>query len=99
MSTSPRLMKTRIQLRRSTAEKWESDNPILAQGEPGWDSANGVLKIGDGFRSWNDLPILSSFSTIVSEFDGGDAQGVLDIDGGSAMTSFWDQEFDGGEAA
>lgn len=52
----PRLMKTRIQLRRSPASKWAEDNPVLAQGEPGWDTTNDIFKIGDGVTRWNDLP-------------------------------------------
>ena len=48
----------RIFLRRDTAANWAvtSPNPIiLAEGEPGFDTTNQILKIGDGVTAWNDL--------------------------------------------
>ena len=45
----------RIQLRRGTATEWSDVNPVLAVGEPGFDTSNGVLKIGDGAAAWNTL--------------------------------------------
>ena len=43
-----------IKLRRGTASDWSS-NPTLAQGEPGFDTTNNILKIGDGTTAWNSL--------------------------------------------
>lgn len=45
----------RIQLRRGTATEWSNVNPVLAVGEPGFDTSNGILKIGDGAANWNTL--------------------------------------------
>jgi hypothetical protein len=45
----------RIQVRRGTSTEWSNVNPILAVGEPGFDTSNGVLKIGDGAAAWNTL--------------------------------------------
>ncbi len=47
----------RIFLRRDTAANWASNNPILSEGEPGFqtDSGNQILKVGDGVTAWNDL--------------------------------------------
>lgn len=48
----------RIFLRRDTAANWgvTSPNPIiLAEGEPGFDTTNQILKVGDGVTAWNDL--------------------------------------------
>jgi hypothetical protein len=42
-------------IRKDTAAGWESANPVLADGEPGWDKANRLMKIGDGVTPWNDL--------------------------------------------
>jgi hypothetical protein len=50
----------RIQLRKGTASEWETTNPILASGEPGFDLTNKILKIGDGIHEWNLLSLLSS---------------------------------------
>jgi hypothetical protein len=58
--TSPITPLTRkIRLRRAWAEEWESINPILADGEPGFDRTNNMLKIGDGFTPWNELSYLT----------------------------------------
>jgi hypothetical protein len=48
----------RIQLRRDTAANWSSVNPILAYGEPGFDTTNQQLKVGNGSTAWNSLPFL-----------------------------------------
>ena len=47
---------TRILLRRGTTDEWEDANPVLAQGEPGFDVESRVLKIGDGQSPWEQLP-------------------------------------------
>ena len=43
-----------IKVRRGTASDWTA-NPVLAQGEPGFDTTNNILKIGDGTTNWNSL--------------------------------------------
>ena len=48
----------RIFLRRDTAANWSVTNPnpiILSEGEPGFDTTNQILKIGDGVTPWNSL--------------------------------------------
>lgn len=50
-----------IQLRRDTIANWASVNPILAQGEKGYEteslgSVSAKYKIGDGVSAWNVLP-------------------------------------------
>ena len=52
-------MANRIQLRRDTALNWSAANPILAQGEMGFESDTNQFKIGDGTSSWNDLTYFS----------------------------------------
>jgi hypothetical protein len=49
----------RIRFRRAWAEDWESVNPILGDGEPGFDRTNNMLKVGDGLTAWNDLDYLT----------------------------------------
>jgi len=53
-----------IKLRRGTASQWESVNPVLALGEPGFESDTFKFKIGDGTTEWNSLNYLGA--------DGGD---------------------------
>lgn len=48
-------MANRIQLRRDMAAVWASANPVLAQGEPGFEIDTNCFKIGDGVTSWNSL--------------------------------------------
>lgn len=45
-----------IQLRRGIAAAWTTANPVLAQGEPGYETDTGYEKVGDGVTAWNDLP-------------------------------------------
>jgi hypothetical protein len=44
-----------LQVRRDTAANWASVNPIMASGEPGYDTTNKILKIGDGTTAWASL--------------------------------------------
>jgi hypothetical protein len=48
-------MSFRIQLRRDTASNWTVNNPILLQGEQGYETNTGKMKIGDGVTPWNNL--------------------------------------------
>ena len=52
------LMKTVFQLKRGLAEAWARVNPVLRQGEPGFELDTGKLKIGNGTNNWNELPYL-----------------------------------------
>lgn len=49
-----------LQLKRGTAERWYTVNPILAIGEPGFVYDANKLKIGDGVTPWNELPYIES---------------------------------------
>lgn len=43
-----------------TSTEWESQNPVLAAGEFGYDTTNKITKIGDGSTRWNALPAFST---------------------------------------
>lgn len=49
----------KIKFRRGTGAEWNTANPILAFGEPGFDVTNNVMKMGDGIHNWKDLPLLN----------------------------------------
>lgn len=49
----------RFQMRRGTPALWASRNPILAEGEEGYETDTGRRKVGDGITRWNDLPYAS----------------------------------------
>lgn len=48
-------MSVRIQIRRDTAANWTSENPILAQGEMGFETDTEQLKFGNGTDTWDDI--------------------------------------------
>ena len=48
-------MAYRIQFRRDTSSNWQSNNPILLQGELGYELNTGYAKIGDGQTAWVNL--------------------------------------------
>jgi hypothetical protein len=78
-----------ILFRKGSSTEWNSANPVLASGEPGYDLTNNVLKIGDGVSSWNQLGSLTSktfrgsflLNTPTSSFNvnGGYSIGALDV--------------------
>lgn len=45
---------------RRSSNSWASKNPILGRGEPGYDTTNKRLKIGDGVATWNNLPYFAT---------------------------------------
>jgi hypothetical protein len=48
---------SKIQVRRGTATDWALANTVLASGEPGLDTTNGILKVGDGATPWGSLAV------------------------------------------
>lgn len=48
-------MPVRLVLRKDKTENWKKYNPILSEGEFGYDTTNKTLKIGDGITSWLEL--------------------------------------------
>jgi hypothetical protein len=48
-------MAYRILLRRDTSANWITADTILLEGEPGFETDTGKLKIGDGSTAWNSL--------------------------------------------
>jgi hypothetical protein len=79
---------TKIQLRKGSFSDWETTNPILASGEPGYDFTNSILKIGDGTTNWNLLDNHKHSSSDLTDFNSG-VSGLLPITniiGGSNIT-------------
>lgn len=59
----------KILLRRDTSANWTSTNPILANGEQGYETDTGRMKIGDGVKTWSQLAYFPNIPVAV--FDGG----------------------------
>lgn len=72
----------KIQLRRDSATNWSNINPTLSQGEIGYETDTGKLKIGDGLTAWASLSYFSGNSTTTQISGGGtgttDAQSAID---------------------
>lgn len=54
---------TNINFRKGTSSEWTTANPVLDNGEPGYDTTNKILKIGDGVNLWSALPAINSSTT------------------------------------
>ena len=71
----------RLAVRRDTAANWTSADPILAQGEFGYESDTSLLKIGDGVTAWTGLgyydpnPALGTGGSLVGAFKYKDTAG------------------------
>lgn len=52
-------MAVKVQFRRGTASEWATANPILSQGEVGYEFDTGRFKVGNGSQAWNSLPYSS----------------------------------------
>jgi len=51
-------MATKIQIRRDLATNWTAQNPTLSDGEMGFETDTGYMKIGDGTTAWSSLTYL-----------------------------------------
>ena len=47
--------KARFKLRSDTAANWETEDPILLEGEIGLETDTGLFKCGDGSSAWSSL--------------------------------------------
>jgi hypothetical protein len=63
-----------IQFRRDTSANWTSVNPILAQGEFGFETDTDKAKIGDGTTSWTGLAYVFNSTDIAGEIVGATAK-------------------------
>lgn len=64
------VVKMKIQLRRATTAEWEQYSYVIpAEGEPCFDINLGTLKIGDGVRSYGDLPAIGGGGTVAVSAD------------------------------
>jgi hypothetical protein len=63
-------MAQKIQFRRDTANQWTTINPVLSQGELGFEVNTGKFKIGNGGSFWNELSYASGGATQFSELLG-----------------------------
>jgi len=67
-------VKVTMKIRNDTAAQWAEQNPVLAIGEYGLENDTLLLKIGDGVRTWNNLPYLNKLN---SEYFKHNADGTI----------------------
>jgi hypothetical protein len=79
-------MGQRIKVRRDTGANWTANNPVLNDGEQGFDKTAQKMKVGDGVTAWNDLSYMKAevgavdYNALTNKPD----LTALVIDGGSA---------------
>lgn len=56
-----------IQMRRDTAQNWATANPILGEGELGFETDKKRFKMGDGTTAWNNLAYYEKLIHITQE--------------------------------
>lgn len=72
---SDKTLKTTIQFRRDTTENWVTNKDVVpAAGEPCFDKDTGVLKIGDGVATYENLPRVGGVSAAHYEGVKGDGE-------------------------
>ncbi len=49
-----------MKVKRATAARWTSQNPVLAAGEIGYETDTRKMKLGDGTSSWTQLSYLQA---------------------------------------
>lgn len=80
-------MAVRIQMRRGSTTSWNATDPVLAEGEFGYNTTNGQVKIGTGVTSWSNLDYLvtdASLGTSLGDYieliEKGSTSGVAELD-------------------
>lgn len=86
-------MSTRMQQRRGTASQWNISDPILAEGELGWESDTNKFKIGDGVNNWSLLEYFEDAAAVSGSLGDyvelvllGVADGVATLDTNGTLT-------------
>lgn len=74
---------TRIRIRRGTSVEWATADPVLAEGEMGFETNTAKLKIGNGTTAWTELAYTSDgYATL-------DANGLIPQNQLPITTSDW----------
>jgi hypothetical protein len=72
---------THINQRRDTAANWAVANPVLQEGEVGWETNTRKGKLGDGTTEWNDLLYIAAAAEITADDIGlGNVENTSDLD-------------------
>jgi hypothetical protein len=98
-------MATRIQVRRGTTSEWNTANPILTEGEFGYNTTLDKFKIGDGTSTWSVLEYVptsadlsSSLGDYIELIEKGSADGVAELDASKNVITALSVVFEGATA-
>ena len=98
-------MSVRIQMRRGTTSEWNSADPILNEGEIGYNSTLASFKIGDGTSLWSDLDYYQAAADItpneigaIASTEKNAADGVAILDGSKNVVTALSVVFEGATA-
>ena len=80
-------MAVRIQMRRGSTSDWNTADPILNEGEIGYNTTLGQIKIGDGSTAWSSLDYMvtdaelnTSLGNYIELTEKGAVSGVAELD-------------------
>ena len=74
-------MKTTIQLRRDTTANWLANKDVVpAEGEPCYDLELGILKVGDGTTTYENLPEICGSGALTAHYEGVRGDGETDAE-------------------
>lgn len=98
-------MSVRIQMRRGTTSEWNSADPILNEGEVGYNSTLYSFKIGDGESLWSELDYYQAAADItpaeigaIASTEKDAADGVAALDGSKNVITALSVVFEGATA-
>lgn len=91
-------MATQIKIRRDSYANWYNVNPTLGIGEPGYDTTNRKLKIGDGVTLWRSLSYFDDQVTDLSAYAGSIVPSVDVTHNIGSPTNRWQKGFFSGNA-
>ena len=98
-------MANRIQVRRGTTSQWNTYDPILSEGEIGYNSTLGSFKIGDGESDWSELDYYQAAADItpneigaIASTEKGAADGVAALDSNKNVITALSVVFEGATA-
>ena len=98
-------MSVRIQMRRGTTSQWNTADPILNEGEIGYNSTLASFKIGDGTSIWSDLDYYQAAADItpneigaIASTEKNAADGVAGLDGSKNVITALSVVFEGATA-
>lgn len=80
--------KARFKLRSDTAANWAEADPVLLEGEPGFETDTGLLKCGDGVNAWSALGYYKADYAVATA----DSAGLMSAEDKAALDNLVERE-------